>query len=84
MMLFSRLLTMPRISSDWSEVSLITVPGGSDGCASAIAARTASAVSTMFSPLRLTTPREITGMPSRRAKLSRSLKPKSTSATSRT
>ena len=63
---------------------MITVPGGSDGRAAATASRTAAAVETMFAPLRLTTAREMTGMPSRRAKLSRSLKPKSTCATSRT
>ncbi len=84
MMLFSRLLTMPRISSDWSEVVLTTVPGGKFRDSSSITARTASAVSMMFSPLRFTTASDMTGLPSSRAKLSRSLNPKSTVATSRT
>jgi hypothetical protein len=45
---------------------------------------TASAVPMMFSPERLTMSRVTTALPSRRAKLSRSWKPKSTRATSRT
>ncbi len=61
-----------------------TVVGGKSGRAPAIAPFTASAVSMMFSPVRFVTPRVTTGLPSSRAKLSRSLNPNSTVATSRT
>ena len=67
MMLFSRLLTMSRISSDWSDVIFTTVPGGNSGRIAPIADRTASAVAIMFSPLRFDTPNVTTGFPSRRA-----------------
>ena len=83
MMLFSRLLTMPAMSSETSEVILTIVPGGKSASMSAITTRTASAVSMMLSPARLMMASEITGLPSSRARLSRSLKPKSTVATSR-
>ena len=84
MMLFSRLETMSWMSSDWSPVILTTVPAGNCGSRAPIACFTASAASMMFSPERLTTPSVITGSPSRRANVSRSLNAKSTSATSRT
>ena len=40
MMLFSRLSTIALIHSDWSEVNLITVPGGNPGCTRSITRRT--------------------------------------------
>jgi multidrug efflux pump subunit AcrB len=73
MMLFSRFVTMAWMSSDWSPVIFTTVPGGNCASIPAMAPFTASAVSMMFSPERLTTPRVITGVPSRRANVSLSL-----------
>ncbi len=84
MMLFSRLLTMSWMSDETSDVINTTVPGGKSRSMSAITACTSSAVAMMFSPERLMIASEMTGLPSRRARLSRSLKPKSTVARSRT
>ncbi len=73
MMLFSRLLTMSWMSSDWSLVIFTTVPGGNPLSMAPISAFTRSAVSMMFSPERFTIPSVMTGVPSSRANVSRSL-----------
>jgi hypothetical protein len=65
-------------------VIFTTVVAGKPASESAIACFTASEVSMMFSPVRLTIPSVTTEFPSRRAKLSCSLNPNSTSAMSRT
>ena len=84
MMLFCRLMTISSMSSDWSEVIETSVDGGKRGRMASTSARTASAVAMMFSPERFTTSSVTTGLSPRRAKVSRSAKPNSTSATSRT
>ncbi len=61
-----------------------SVVGGKSGRMASISAFTASAASMMFSPDRLTTLSVTAAVPSMRAKVSRSAKPKSTVATSRT
>ena len=67
MMLFSRLLTIMKISRDWSPVMNTSVVGGKRGSISARRRFTSSETSMMFAPERFTTSIVTTWLPFRRA-----------------
>ena len=67
MMLFSRLLTIMKISRDWSPVITTSVVGGNCGSISARIRFTSSAASMRFAPERFTTSIVTTGFPFSRA-----------------
>ena len=82
--LFSRSLSMVRMSSDRSCENRTSTPGGQWTRSASTARRTALVVSMMFSPVRFETSRLSAGLPLTRAMVAWSLNVRRTEATSRT
>ena len=82
--LFSRSLSMVRMSSDRSCENRTSTPGGQWARSASTARRTALVVSMMFSPTRFDTSRLSAGLPLTRAMVTWSLNVRRTEAMSRT